>query len=67
MTQLTPTVRSVSTSRRGSRETARRMHLPPSQRSGPENTHAFVAELLGEDVHAARVMSWGLRSSRTLG
>lgn len=33
------------------------MHLPAPQRSGPENTYAFVSELLGEDVHAARVMS----------
>lgn len=33
------------------------MRLPPSERTGPENAHAFVSELLGEDVHAARVMS----------
>ena len=33
------------------------MRLPPSERTGPENTHAFVAELLGEDVHMTRVMS----------
>lgn len=33
------------------------MHLPPAKRSGPDNTHAFVRELLGEDVHAMRVFS----------
>ena len=33
------------------------MRLPASERTGPENTHAFVSELLGEDVHATRVMS----------
>jgi hypothetical protein len=33
------------------------MRLPPSERTGPESAHAFVSELLGEDVHAARVMS----------
>ena len=33
------------------------MRLPPSERTGPENTHVFVAELLGEDVHMTRVMS----------
>jgi len=33
------------------------MHLPPAKRSGPENTYAFVHELLGEDVHATRVLS----------
>lgn len=33
------------------------MHRPPMTRSGPENAHAFVSELLGEDVHATRVMS----------
>ena len=33
------------------------MRLPASERTGPENAHAFVAELLGEDVHATRVMS----------
>ena len=49
--------RRSSTSRRGTRETARRMRLPPLERTGPENTHAFVAELLGEDVHMTRVMS----------
>ena len=49
--------RRLSTSRRGTRETARRMRLPPSERTGPENTHAFVSELLGEDVHMTRVMS----------
>ncbi len=49
--------RRPSTSRRGTRETARRTRLPPSERTGPENTHAFVAELLGEDVHMTRVMS----------
>ena len=27
------------------------------ERTGPENAHAFVSELLGEDVHATRVMS----------
>jgi Transposase DDE domain len=49
--------RPVSTPRRRSRETALRMHLPPTKRTGPENTHAFVYELLGEDVHAMRVLS----------
>ena len=48
--------RRSSTSRRGTRETARRMRLPPSERTGPENTHAFVAELLGKDVHMTRVI-----------
>lgn len=33
------------------------MHLPPSKRTAPENTYAFVHELLGEDVHATRVLS----------
>ena len=33
------------------------MHLPPAKRTAPENTHAFLHELLGEDVHAMRVMS----------
>ena len=33
------------------------MHLPASKRSGPENAHAFVSELLGEDVHMTRVLS----------
>lgn len=33
------------------------MHLPPAKRSAAESTHAFVHELLGEDVHAMRVMS----------
>jgi hypothetical protein len=46
-----------STRRNGSRETARRMQLPPAKRSGPENAHAFVHELLGDDVHATRVLS----------
>ena len=32
------------------------MRLPPSERTGPENTHAFVAELLGKDVHMTRVI-----------
>ncbi len=56
MTELSSTHR-VSTSRRRSRETALRMHFPPAKRTGPENTHAFVHELLGEDVHATRVLS----------
>ena len=33
------------------------MRLPASERTGPENAHAFVSELLGEDVHTTRVMS----------
>jgi len=33
------------------------MRLPASERTGPENAHAFVSELLGDDVHATRVMS----------
>lgn len=33
------------------------MRLPASERTGPENAHAFVSDLLGEDVHATRVMS----------
>lgn len=33
------------------------MHLPPAKRTAPENTYAFVHELLGEDVHATRVLS----------
>jgi hypothetical protein len=33
------------------------MHLPPASRTGPENAHAFVNELLGDDVHATRVLS----------
>ncbi len=33
------------------------MHLPPAKRSAPENTHAFVHKLLGDDVHATRVLS----------
>jgi Transposase DDE domain len=33
------------------------MHLPPAKRTAPESTHAFLHELLGEDVHAMRVMS----------
>ncbi len=33
------------------------MHLPPGKRTGPENAHAFVNELLGDDVHAMRVLS----------
>ena len=33
------------------------MHLPASKRSGPENAHASVSELLGEDVHRTRVLS----------
>ena len=33
------------------------MRLSPSERTGPENAHAFVSELLGDDVHAKRVMS----------
>ena len=33
------------------------MHLPPAKRTGPENAHAFVNELLGDDVHATRVLS----------
>jgi hypothetical protein len=33
------------------------MRLPPAKRSGPENTYAFVHELLGDDVHATRVLS----------
>jgi len=33
------------------------MQLPPAKRTAPENTHAFLHELLGEDVHAMRVMS----------
>ena len=33
------------------------MRPPPSERTGPENTHAFVAELLGEEVHMMRVTS----------
>ena len=44
-------------SRRGTRETARRTRLSPSERTGPENAHAFVSELLGDDVQATRVMS----------
>jgi hypothetical protein len=49
--------RRVSTPRCRSRETALRMQLPPTKRTGPENAHAFVHELLGEDVHATRVLS----------
>ena len=49
--------RPVSTPRRRSRETVLRMHLPPEKRTGPENAYAFVHELLGEDVHAMRVLS----------
>jgi hypothetical protein len=56
MTDLSSACR-PSTRRNGSRETARRMQLPPAKRSGPENAHAFVHELLGEDVHATRVLS----------
>ena len=56
MTDLSSTCRR-STRRSGSRETARRMQLPPAKRSGPENAHAFVHELLGDDVHATRVLS----------
>jgi len=33
------------------------MRLPPAKRSGPESAYAFVHDLLGEDVHATRVMS----------
>jgi hypothetical protein len=33
------------------------MHLPPAKRTAPENTYAFVHELLGDDVHATRVLS----------
>lgn len=33
------------------------MQRPLMARSGPENAHAFVSELLGEDVHATRVIS----------
>lgn len=33
------------------------MHLPAAERTGPENAYAFVHELLGEDVHAMRVLS----------
>ena len=33
------------------------MHLPAAKRTGPENAHAFVNELLGDDVHATRVLS----------
>lgn len=33
------------------------MRLPASERTGPENAHAFVSDLLGEDVHTTRVMS----------
>jgi len=33
------------------------MRLPPSEQTGPEDTHAFVSDLLGEDVHMTRVMS----------
>ena len=33
------------------------MRLPASERTGPQNAHAFVSELLGEDVHTTRVMS----------
>lgn len=33
------------------------MHVLPAQRTGPENAYAFVHELLGEDVHAMRVLS----------
>jgi hypothetical protein len=33
------------------------MRLPASERTGPQNAHAFVSDLLGEDVHATRVMS----------
>ena len=33
------------------------MRLPPTERTGPETTHAFGSELLGEDVHMTRVMS----------
>ncbi len=46
MTDLSSACR-PSTRRTGSRETARRMQLPPAKRSGPENAHAFVHELLG--------------------
>lgn len=52
-----PTLRPLSTRRSPSRETARRMHLPATKRMGPENAYAFVHELLGEDVHAMRVLS----------
>jgi hypothetical protein len=57
MTAATTLTRRVSTPRRRSRDTARRMHLPPAKRSAPENTYAFVHELLGDDVHATRVLS----------
>lgn len=50
-------LRRLSTARRRSRETALRMHLPPAERTGPEQAYAFVHELLGEDVHAMRVLS----------
>lgn len=33
------------------------MHVPSAKRAGPQNTHAFVHELLGDDVHAMRVLS----------
>jgi hypothetical protein len=33
------------------------MHLPAAKRTGPENAYAFVHDLLGEDVHATRVLS----------
>lgn len=57
MTATTSLPRPVSTPRRRSRDTARRMHLPPAKRSAPETTYAFVHELLGDDVHATRVLS----------
>jgi hypothetical protein len=56
MTDLS-TTRPVSTRRGSSRQTARRMHLPAAKRTGPESAHAFVNELLGDDVHATRVLS----------
>ena len=57
MPQRSSKRRPPPTSRRGTRETARRMRLSPSERTGPENAHAFVSGLLGDDVHAMRVMS----------
>ncbi len=57
MTAAATLARPVSTPRRRSRETARRTHLPPAKRTAQENTYAFVHELLGEDVHATRVLS----------
>ena len=51
------TSRPVSTRRGSARETGRRMHLPPTGRTGPQSTHAFLNDLLGDDVHATRVLS----------